>query len=144
MLLYDPVYRKNIIESTFHYYTAQTMNEVTVSLYTLIVRMHNFFTCNLQNRKFMLLIKEDIHFIHAKHHPKSSVTSTICHMCTTVVHVQVNMRVVKLEEDVTKYQPFTSDHGGWGFLRPVLPKGFNINSTMLFLNYIFYYSLKVM
>lgn len=103
MLPYDPVYRKNIIESTFHYYTAQTMKEVTVSLYTLIVRMHNFFTCNLQNRKFMVLIEDDIHFIHAKHHPKSSVTSTIWHMCTAVVDVQVNMRVVELEEDVTKY-----------------------------------------
>ena len=93
MLPYDPVYRKNIIESTFHYYTAQTMKDVTVSLYTLIVRMNNFFTCNLQNR----------HIIHAKHHPKSSVTSTIWHMCTAVVDVQVNMRVVELEEDVTKY-----------------------------------------
>ena len=103
MLPYDPVYRKNIIESTFHYYTAQTMKEVTVSLYTLIVRMYNFFTCNLQNRKFMVLIEDDIHFIHAKHHPKSSVTSTIWHMCTAVVDVQVNMRVVELEEDVTKY-----------------------------------------
>ncbi|KAK2548795.1 hypothetical protein P5673_030939 [Acropora cervicornis] len=46
---------------------------------------------------------DDIHFIHAKHHPKSSVTSTIWHMCTAVVDVQVNMRVVELEEDVTKY-----------------------------------------
>ena len=79
------------------------MKEVTVSLYTLIVRMYNFFTCNLQNRKFMVLIEDDIHFIHAKHHPKSSVTSTIWHMCTAVVDEQVNMRVVELEEDVTKY-----------------------------------------
>ena len=85
MLLFDPVYRKNIIESTFHYYTAQTMKEVTVSLYTLIVRMNHFFTCSLQNRKFMILIEDYIHFIHAKHHPKSSVTSTIWHMCTAVV-----------------------------------------------------------
>ena len=98
MLPYDPVSRENIIESTFHYYTAQTMKDVTVSL-----RMHNFFTCNLQNRKFMVLIEDDIHFIHAKHHPKSSVTSTIWHMCTAVVDVQVNKRVVELEEDVTKY-----------------------------------------
>ena len=79
------------------------MKEVTVSLYTLIVRMYNFFTCNLQNRKFMVLIEDDTHFIHVKHHPKSSVTSTIWHMCTSVVDVQVNMRVVELEEDVTKY-----------------------------------------
>ena len=74
------------------------MKEVTVYLYTLIVRMHNFFTCNLQNRKFMVLIEDDIHFIHAKHHPKSSVTST-----AIFVDVLVNMRVVELEEDVTKY-----------------------------------------
>ena len=51
----------------------------------------------------MVLIEDDIHFIHAKHHPKSSVISNIWHMCTAVVDVQVNMRVVELEEDVTKY-----------------------------------------
>ena len=51
----------------------------------------------------MFLIEDDIHFIHAKHHPKSSGTSTIWHMCTAVVDVQVNMRVVELEEVVTKY-----------------------------------------
>ena len=80
------------------------MKEVTVSLYTLIVRMYNVFTCNLQNRKFMgLLIEDDIRFIHAKHHPKSSLTSTIWHMCTAIVDVHDNMRVVELEKDVTKY-----------------------------------------
>ena len=51
----------------------------------------------------MFLIEDDIHFIHDKHHPKSSGMSTIWHMWTAVVDVQVNMRVVELEEDVTKY-----------------------------------------
>ena len=69
----------------------------------MIVRMYSVFTCNLQNRKFMVLIEDDIHFIHAKHHPKSSVTSTIWHMCTAVVDVHDDMRAVELEEDVTKY-----------------------------------------
>ena len=92
MLLYDPVYRTNIIESTFHYYTAQTMKEVTVSLYTLIVRMYNFFTCNLQKRKFMVLIEDDINYIHAKHHPKSSVTSTIWHTVPCKCKLTVSTR----------------------------------------------------
>ena len=94
MLLYDLVYQTKIIESTFHYYTVQTMKEVTVSLYTLTVRMYNVFNCNLQNKKLMVLTEDDIHFIHAKHHLKSSVISTILHMCTAVVDVDDNMRVV--------------------------------------------------
>ena len=104
MLLYDPLHRTKIIESTFHYYTVQTMKEVTVSLYTLIVRMYNVFTSNLQNRKFVVLSEDDFHFIHAKHHPKSSVTSTIWYLYTAVVDVHDNMRVVELEEDVTMYK----------------------------------------
>ena len=38
----------------------------------------------------------------AKHHPKSSVTSTTGHMCTAVVDVHDSMKVVELEEKVTK------------------------------------------
>ena len=78
------------------------MTEVTVFLYTLIASMYNVFTCNLQNRKFMILIEDDIHFIHAKHHPTSSVTSTTWHMCTAVVDVHNNMKAVDLQDDVTK------------------------------------------
>ena len=60
------------------------------------------FTYNLQNRKFMLFIEDDIHFIHAKHHPTSSVTSTTWHMCTAVVDVHDKMDAVDLGDDITK------------------------------------------
>ena len=33
MLLYDPVHRTKIIESTFHYYSVETIKEVTVSVH---------------------------------------------------------------------------------------------------------------
>ena len=49
----------------------------------------------------MVLIEDDIHFIHTKHHPTSSVTSTTWHMCTAVVDVHDNIKAVDLE-DVTK------------------------------------------
>ena len=60
------------------------------------------FTYNLQNRKFILFIEDDIHFIHAKHHPTSSVTSTTWHMCTAVVDVHDKMDAVDLGDDITK------------------------------------------
>ena len=104
MLLYDPLHRTKIIESTFHYYTVQIMKEVTVALYTLIVRMYHVFICNLRNRKFIVLSEDDIHFIHAKKVPKSSVTGTIWYMCAAVLDVYDNMRMVELEEDVTMYK----------------------------------------
>lgn len=49
----------------------------------------------------MVLIEDDIHFIHAKHHPTSSVTSTTWHMCTAVVDIHDNMKAVDLQDDVT-------------------------------------------
>lgn len=60
------------------------------------------FTYNSQNRKFMLFIEDDICFIHAKQHPKSSVTSTTWHMCTAVVDVHDKMEAVDLGDDITK------------------------------------------
>ena len=60
------------------------------------------FTYNFQNRKFMLFIEDDICFIHAKQHPKSSVTSTTWHMCTAVVDVHDKMEAVDLGDDITK------------------------------------------
>ena len=97
MLLCDSVPRTN--ECTFYYYNVR---EVTLFLYTLIARMYNMFTSNLKNRKFMVLIEHDIRFIAAKHHPKSSVTSTTWHMCTAYVDAHGRMKAVELEEDDTK------------------------------------------
>ena len=87
------------------------MKEVAVSLYTLIVRMYNVFKCNLQNRKFMVLIEDDIHFIHAKYHSKSSIISTIWHMCTAVVDVHESGGIVRGCQKVSRQ--CTSDYGGW-------------------------------
>ena len=68
----------------------------------LIANMCNIITHNLQNKKFMLLVEDDIHFIHAKHHPTSSVTSTIWHMCTAIVDVHEKLEAVDVGDDVTK------------------------------------------
>ena len=128
MLLYDPLHRTKTIESTFHYCTVQAMKEVIVSLYTLIVRMCNVFTCNLQNRKFIVLTEDGIHFIHARHHPKSSVTSTIWYMCTAVVDVHDNMRMVELEEDATMYK------WPWRMAQSELVEGLSTSNTFLVLH----------
>jgi len=50
----------------------------------------------------MLFIEDNIHFIHAKNHPKSSVPSTTWHMCTAVVDVHDKMEAVDLGDDITK------------------------------------------
>ena len=50
----------------------------------------------------MLFIEDEIHFIHAKHHPTSSVTSITWHKCTAVVDVHDKMEVVDLGDNITK------------------------------------------
>lgn len=57
---------------------------------------------NLQDKKFLLLVEDDIHFIHAKHHPTSSLTSTTWHMCTALVDVHEKLKAVNVGDDVTK------------------------------------------
>lgn len=57
---------------------------------------------NLQNKQFMILVEDDIHFIHAKHHPTSSVTSTTWHMCTGIVDIHEKIEAVPLRGDMTK------------------------------------------
>ena len=79
----------------------QIMIDVSLLLYTER-RNVQCFTYNFQNRKFMLFIEDNIHFIHAKHHPTSSVTSTTWHMCTAVVDVHDKMEAVDLGDDITK------------------------------------------
>ena len=120
MLLYDPVHGTN--ESTFYYYNVQTAREVTVFLYTLIGRMHYVFTCNLKNRKFMVLAEKDIHFIPAKHHPKSSVTRTTWNMCTAYVDAHDTMKAVELEEDDTNHRNIQVTMKGWH--SPTLSRGY--------------------
>ena len=70
VLLCDSVPRPN--ECTFYYYNVQSVREVRLFLYTLIARMYNMFTSNLKNRKFMVVIEDDIRFMPAKHHPKQA------------------------------------------------------------------------
>ena len=91
-------------ESSLHYSKVipiQIMIDVSLLLYTER-RNVQCFTYNFQNRKFMLFIEDDIHFIHAKHHPTSSVTITTWHMCTAVVDVHDKMEAVDLGDDITK------------------------------------------
>lgn len=57
---------------------------------------------NLQKQQFMILVEDDIHFIHAKHHPTSSVTSTTWHMCTGIVDIHETIQAVPLGGDMTK------------------------------------------
>ena len=50
----------------------------------------------------MLLIEDDIHFIHAIPQPTRSQTSTAWHMCTGLLDVQEKMPAVSMPSDSTK------------------------------------------
>ena len=93
-------------ESSLHYNKVmpiQIMIDVSLLLYTKRRNAQCFtYMYNFQNRKFVLFIEDDIHFIHAKHHPTSSVTSTTWHMCTAVVDVHDKMEAVDLGDDITQ------------------------------------------
>ena len=41
-----------------------------------------------------MLIEDDVHFIHAQHHPTSDKTSTAWHMCTGLMDVQQSVSAV--------------------------------------------------
>ncbi|KAJ7321789.1 hypothetical protein OS493_033897 [Desmophyllum pertusum] len=53
-------------------------------------------------KQFLLLIEDDIHFIHTSHHPTTSQTSTAWHMCTGLLDVQEKMPAVSTPSDLTK------------------------------------------
>ncbi|KAJ7376115.1 hypothetical protein OS493_036719 [Desmophyllum pertusum] len=42
----------------------------------------------IQEKSFIMLVEDDIHFIHASRQPTSSKTSTAWHMCTGIMDVQ--------------------------------------------------------
>ena len=93
-----------MVESSLHYNKVipiQIIIEVSLLLHTER-RNVQCFTYNFQNKKFMLFMEDDIHFIHAKHHPTSSVTSTTWNICTAVVDVHDKMEAVDLGDDITK------------------------------------------
>ena len=54
-----------------------------------------------KEEKFILLIEDDIHFIHASRKPTSSVTSTSWHMCTVLADIHCNIHAVPQNDDIT-------------------------------------------
>ena len=52
-----------------------------------------------KEQKFILLIEDDIHFIHAPRKPTSSVTSTSWHMCTVLADIHCNIHAVPQNDD---------------------------------------------
>ena len=53
-----------------------------------------------KEQKFILLIENDIHFIHAPRKPTSSVTSTSWHMCTVLADIHCNIHAVPQNDDI--------------------------------------------
>lgn len=54
--------------------------------------------CNifsLQKRSLMILLEDDIHFIHAKKSPRDQVTSTAWHMCTGLIDIHDNINSIQ-------------------------------------------------
>lgn len=68
----------------------------------------------LQKNQFLLLIEDDIHFIHACQHPTTTTTSTAWHMCTGLLDVQEKIPVVSLPSDINRLHrtvPVTMKNG---------------------------------
>lgn len=67
-----------------------------------------------QKKQFLLLIEDDIHFIHTCHHPTTTTTSTAWHMCTGLLDVQEKIPAVSLPPDINKLHrtvPVTMKNG---------------------------------
>ncbi|KAL9986967.1 hypothetical protein ACROYT_G001194 [Oculina patagonica] len=58
-----------------------------------------------QKKQFLLLIEDDIYFIHTCHHPTTATTSTAWHMCTGLLDVQEKIPAVSLPPDINKLHP---------------------------------------
>ena len=65
--------------------------------------LRNFF----QWKKFILLIEDDIHFIHAPRRPTSSVTSTPWYTCTVLADIHWNIHAAPQNDD-TKLNHWSS------------------------------------
>ena len=62
----------------------------------------------------MLLIEDDIHFIHTIRQPTTSATSTAWHMCTALLDVQDQIPAVPKRQNTTKLHrivPVTMKNG---------------------------------
>ena len=62
----------------------------------------------------MLLIEDDIHFIHTIRQPTTSTTSTAWHMCTALLDVQDQIPAVPKPQNTTKLHrivPVTMKNG---------------------------------
>lgn len=53
-----------------------------------------------KEQKFILLIEDDIHFIHAPRKPTSSLTSTSWHMCTVLADIHPEIQAIPQNNDV--------------------------------------------
>jgi len=49
---------------------------------------------SLQNKKFILMIIDDFHAIHAIQDPKTSTTSTVIHMATEIIDVHNDVSAI--------------------------------------------------
>ena len=67
-------------------------------LRSCFVKKNNFLS---KNGNFILLVEDDIHFIHAARHPTTSQTSTSRHMCTALHDIHTNSPAVPQNDEVT-------------------------------------------
>lgn len=55
-----------------------------------------------KEKKFILLIEDDIHFIHAPRRPTKSLTSTCWHMCTVLADIHTDINAVPQNQDINR------------------------------------------
>ena len=73
-------------------------SETKFCLQSRFVKKNNFLS---KNGNFILLVEDDIHFIHATRHPTTSQTSTSWHMCTALADIHTNIPAVPQNDEVT-------------------------------------------
>jgi len=82
----------------------------------------------LQKKEFLLLLEDDIHFIHTKKSPRSSVTSTALHMCTTMIDVQEKIEAIPRTDSIHRNVRVAMKNGVFADCRG----GVNVHDLMLF------------
>ena len=68
----------------------------------LNIYLHNVIGCSMwEKRTFILVIEDDIHFIHALQHPCN--TTTAWHMCTGLMDIQPSVSAITRPSECQKF-----------------------------------------
>lgn len=74
----------------------------TVTFFSIVIILKTVKIFVSKEKKFILLIEDDIHFIHAPRRPTKSLTSTCWHMCTVLADIHTDINAVPQNQDINR------------------------------------------